>query len=87
MGVAVVAPAVMLPAPLWVHNIVPFVLLAPLTVNAAFSQVSASGPASTVGPSVMAICLVDVTNPQLAVVPVTVSSNDTVLFASAATGV
>ena len=49
MGVSVVAPAVIVPAPFSVHRIVPFVAEAPLTVAVAFEQMVCVPPAVAVG--------------------------------------
>ena len=49
MGVRVVAPAVIFPAPFSVHRIVPFVAEAPFTVAVAFEQIVCVPPAFAVG--------------------------------------
>ena len=49
VGVSVVAPEVIVPAPFSVHEIVPFVAEAPLTVAVALEQMVCVPPAVAVG--------------------------------------
>jgi hypothetical protein len=82
-----VAPAVILPAPFSVQRMVPFEVVASLTVNGVVSHVSAiTKPASAVGLSVIVNAFVSTAMPQLPGL-VTVNVNVTTVPASEATGV
>src|SRR5688572_26656720 len=86
VGVKVVELA-NVPSPSWVHWIPPLVELAPLTVNAVFSQVSAvAAPASAVGESVTVSDFVSEALAQLPL-PLIVNVNITVVPASVVAGV
>ncbi|MNQ83997.1 hypothetical protein D3C85_991140 [compost metagenome] len=49
VGVSVFTPAVIVPAPFSVHNMVPLVAVAPVTVAVALEQIVCDPPAAAVG--------------------------------------
>ena len=79
------APAVILPAPFSVQEIVPLADVAPDTVWVVFTHTSASDPASAVGEAVTVTNLVSTAAVQLPLLTVRVSV--TTVPASAPTGV